>query len=216
LDGDRIAHDANRGKGSYDKVMKAIRAAKEAKIPIEVATVLTRSNLNCIDLILAMAKKWGFTVGFTTLINQPSDTGKIPAECIPSNEQYREAIRKIIHRKRQGAPILFSEKSFRFCLNWPDYRIDKFIGKEPNFNYPKCYAGKYYCIIDVNGDVYPCPQLVGEMKVLNCLEHGLKKAWDYIAFHECKTCHMPCSNDFNYLFSLDIPVIINMLRCYTR
>jgi len=55
----------------------------------------------------------------------------------------------------------------QLLLNWKHgYDTDKITGEEPSFDYIKCNAGKNFGIIDVNGDVYPCPTLVDTGKPL--------------------------------------------------
>ena len=75
-------------------------------------------------------------------------------------------------------------------------------------------AGKNFGIIDVNGDVYPCPTLVDTGKPLNGLKNGMAKAFENASDHNCKTCHIPCQNEFNLMYSLDPSTIFNIIRNY--
>lgn len=215
LDGEQKAHDVNRGEGSFAKVTEALEVASSHRIPLQIATVLTKENLNSLDFIFAIAYKYSIPIGFTTLITQSSPEGKVTPSGIPSDEEYRKALRKIIEAKKKRIPILFSVKSLEYSLRWPlSYKQDKIIGKRPDFEYIPCLAGRFYGIIDANGDIYPCPALVGEVSALNCLEVGLKKAWEEAGKHKCQTCHFPCNNDFNLLFALNPTVIDNILKTY--
>jgi len=217
LDGDQKAHDANRGEGSFTKIIKALEAASIYQIPLQIATVLTKENLNSLDFIFAIAYKYSAPIGFTTLITPSSPEGKVTPFGMPSDEEYHKVLRKIIEAKQRGVPILFSVKSLEYCLRWPlSYAQDKIIGEKPGFQYIPCLAGRFYGIIDANGDIYPCPALVGEVPALNCLEAGLKKAWEETGKHKCQTCHFPCNNDLNLLFALNPAVIVNILKTYKR
>ncbi len=217
LDGDRKANDVNRGVGSYDKAIEAIRLAKKNNIPIQVATVITKNNLNSIEYLLEEGEKIGFTVGFSTLISQSKNGNKSMPPDMPTNDEYREVLKKIISLKDKGYPVLFSKKSIKYALSWPyTYGKDKILGAKPNFKHIECNAGRYFCIIDVNGDVYPCPSLVDVIKPMNCLENGIKAAFKHISNHQCQTCHIPCQNEFNLMYSFDPSVIINIVKNYKQ
>lgn len=217
LDGDRETNDYNRGKGSFDKVIEAINVAQKYKIKVQIASVLTTQSIKSIDFLVGLARDKGFMIGFTTPINQFSDSNAIPIEDLPEGSEIREAIDKIIKIKDKGGPILFSKESYLFTLSWPfGYEKDKMIGEKPSFKFPKCYAGRLWGIIDVNGDVYPCPALVNLIKPQNCLEKGFKKAWEIVSQHECYTCHLPCNNEFNFMFDLNWKILLNLFRNYQR
>ncbi len=212
LDGNKEANDHNRCKGSYDKVMESIDVALAAGIRVQVATVLTKESIRSIDFLMSLAQEKKIKVAFTTPIAQTSNGQSKAILNMPANNELRMAIRKIIGLKKAGSPILFSYKTYKFALDWPlGYDVDKIVGRKPDFKFPKCYAGKYWGIIDVNGDLYPCPALVGVVRPHNCIERGFKQAWQEASKHNCFTCHLPCNNEFNYLFALDPGTIIDVL-----
>jgi len=215
LDGDKRANDYNRGEGSFDKVMEAIEAAATNNIKIQVASVLSSESIKSMDYLIDLAVKKNFKVGFTTPITQTYAGETAAILDMPDDEALRQAIKKILDIKKAGGPILFSKESYRFALKWPyGYNVNKIMGKRPGFKFPRCYAGRFWAIIDVNGDVYPCPSLVGVVKPLNCFQEGLKKAFEHLKGHECRTCHIPCQNEFNFMFSLNPSVLMNILKNY--
>jgi len=192
-----------------------VMIAKEHGIPVQVACVITRKNLYSIEWLLQKGKEFGFQVGFSTLIQKTVDGNKESAPDIPSDDEYRKVIKRIIDLKEDGYPVLFSKKNLEYALNWKyGYDTDKVMGEEPNFDYIKCNAGKNFGIIDVNGDVYPCPTLVDTGKPLNGLKDGMAKAFENASDHNCKTCHIPCQNEFNLMYSLDPSTIFNIIRNY--
>lgn len=215
LDGDRQAHDKCRGSGSFDKAMEAIELAIEHRVPLQAACVLTKYNLRCIEYVLDLAGRYGFTVGFSTLIAATGVAAGDRPHYLPTDEEYREALARLLRYKQQGRPVLFSTKSLAYALHWPlSYGQDKIIGVEPSFDYIRCNAGRYFAIVDANGDLYPCPATVGVLKPLNILRDGLDAALHNVRHHPCRTCHIPCQNDFNLLYSLNPGVILNILRNY--
>ena len=215
LDGTKEAHDANREKDSFEKVMRALNVAKENKIPLEINLPLTNKNLDSIDFLMETGEKFGYLASFLILQHTADVTGN-PVGFTPSQEECRTAIRKLIDRRKSGAPVMFSTKTYETVLQWPDYSVDKIMGQKPDWTTPKCWAGRYYCNIDTNGDVYPCVITIKEMESLNWRKVGFKKAWDYIANHNCEACFSPCYTEFNHLFSFNIRVLLNTLRRFAR
>jgi MoaA/NifB/PqqE/SkfB family radical SAM enzyme len=215
LDGRREAHDICRGAGSFDKALDAMRLAVDVGTPLQVACVLTQYNLDSIEYLLELGKEMGFAVGFSTLISEAGAPPNDRPAYLPTDEQYREALRRILDYKKQGYPVLFSRKSLEYALNWKHgYARDKILGRKPDFDTIRCNAGKYFVIIDANGDVYPCPAMVDVIDAKNVFRDGVKKALEHTGRHPCKTCHIPCMNDFNLLYSLSPGVILNILRSY--
>jgi MoaA/NifB/PqqE/SkfB family radical SAM enzyme len=215
LDGDREGHDATRGAGSWAVAFDALHLLRKNGVPLQIACVLNRHNLGCIGWLLELGRELGIAVGFTTLIAEAGPTAGRQSAYAAGDDDYRRALRTILDYKARGYPVLFSRKSLEYALNWKlPYATDKIIGREPDFAYIPCNAGRNFVIVDANGDVYPCPAMVDVLPPLNALEVGMKRALEHAAAHPCKTCHIPCLNDFNLLYSLDPSVILNILRTY--
>jgi len=215
LDGGKEAHDKCRGPGSFEAAMKAVETARAEGIPLQVAAVITKYNINSIDQLMAMGRKYGFAIGFATLINQTQGGVKVPPEMIPSDSEYRDVLGHIIDLKKRGYPVLFSAASLSYARDWPySYSVDKVMDPAGRPFRIACNAGKYFAIIDTNGDIYPCPSLVGVIKPLNAVTDGVERAFKHINSHGCRACHIPCQNEFNLLYSLNPRVILNTLTHY--
>jgi hypothetical protein len=64
-----------------------------------------------------------------------------------------------------------------------------------------------YCNIDVDGKVYPCSLLIGLYPgALNALEAGFGKAFEATRRLPCQACVAGCYTEYNYLYSLSVPV----------
>lgn len=207
FDGPEKMNDRNREKGSYKKVMQAIEIAKE-RIPIWTITVLTKYNLRGIDFILRKAAEYDFQTTFQVIHHNPT-LGKKIKSFLPSQDEYRESIRKLIRAKRGGGPIASSVKYLEYILNWPDYSLSTYPHPVGGL---RCRAGQLYCNVDTDGTVYACSLLVGEVEAKNFLEVGFKEAFDYTKDIPCKACNASCFIEHNYLFSLNIPTVIERLR----
>jgi MoaA/NifB/PqqE/SkfB family radical SAM enzyme len=208
IDGREEVHDQNREKGSHKKVIRALEIATK-RIPVWTITVLTKNNLNEIDYLLDLAEKMGFYTTFQILHHTSSIAGDTQS-MLPSPEEYREVIKKLIEAKKNGAPIVSTVKYLKHLLKWQDYaesyRVEKQKGDIP------CWAGKLFCNVDTDGKVYPCVVLIEQMKALNFLDVGFKKAFDNLASLECSACTASCLIEFNLMFSLHLDVISNWYR----
>ena len=69
----------------------------------------------------------------------------MPCDDIPSDDEYRMIVKKIIEKKKEGAPIICSYKTLNYFLQWPfGYQKDK-VGKNEGlriFNPPPSALGE--------------------------------------------------------------------------
>jgi MoaA/NifB/PqqE/SkfB family radical SAM enzyme len=157
-----------------------------------------------------LAKEKGLQAEFNLLFNQSADkddSDRFMAE----NEALRKAVTRVADLKAQGAPILFSEKVYREIAKWPDYRQRIVMGEEPDFDFIRCYAGRFMMFIDADGRTYPCVQLIDVFNGLDFREVGLDKAWENCANHSCKACYFPCFNEFSSIMSLNPGTVIGQV-----
>ncbi len=207
LDGPEEMHDLNRGKGSFQQAMNAIRYIS-GRLPLWTITVLTGHNLEGVDFVLEIAKRFGLLATFQVL-HHNEILGRNLEALLPPDGLYRKAIHGLILKKKRGAPIASSLAYLRHVLRWPDYR---------NFmlSYPidglSCWAGKLYCNVDTDGSVFPCSLLVEKVDSLNFLEVGFKKAFEHMQEVSCKACSASCFTEYNYLYSLNMEVIVNWVK----
>ena len=211
FDGPKEVHDKNREVGSWEKTVRALEIATK-RLPVWTITVLTKNNLNQIDYILDLARKMNFYTTFQVLHHNEYIAADSQS-MLPSPEEYKKAIRKLIEEKKKGAPIVSSLRYLEQLLKWQDYSKTHRIGKEKG-DIP-CWAGKLFCNIDTDGKVYPCVVLIEKIKALNFLEVGFKKAFDNISSVKCSACTASCLIEFNLMFSLRFDVIYNWMK-YTK
>lgn len=211
LDGDEEAHDSYRGKGTFKKVLEAIECTRRHNVPIVTNTVLHKENLDSIDFVLELARRYRFLAEFNLsiahLVNPDKD-----AEYKANDRDIKDTLKRLIEYKERGYPILFSKKAFEYSLLWPTYRVEAFYDAPPDFRYAKCAAGKYFCLFDTNGDVYPCPHLIGKFKPVNAVREGFKEAFKDLDQHNCKACYQVYHNEFNLLFHLNLSTIKNYAK----
>lgn len=213
-DGPREAHDANRETGSWEKVMKAFQASS-GKVRLWSITVLTKNNIGYLNEIMETAVKYGFLTTFQVLHHNDTLGGNT-TEMMPTAEEYSMAFRELYRMKKKGAPIALSSKYLKKAAQWPDYRNSRI---SDSFYGPSCRAGKSYCNVDVDGTVYPCSLLIGEYGgMLNALEVGFRKAFLNLSSRDlpCHACTASCYPEYNYLYSLDVPVALEWAKGVKR
>lgn len=213
IDGPKKAHDANRIVGGFDMVYDALKVAKERKIKTWTITVLTENNINdeSLDELLDLADELNFMPTFQLLYH--GDTMGDSVSMKPSDDEYRDVLKRLVEKKKQGRRIGTSVKCFKHLIEWPDYRRNK---SSESSSYFKCWGGKFYANVDTNGKIYPCSVLVDEMDALNYLDVGFEKALAHVSSPPCKKCIATCYSEYNMLFSLDFKTIGEWVRAFRR
>lgn len=202
LDGTQENNDRNRVKGSHKAVMEGLAACREHGLPVQLSAVLTRHTVHDVDYLINLARKQRCRVGFTILISQDREDHNTGHDLYPDHKALRQALDRIIQLKNSGAPILFSSVVYEYARDWPAGN-EIIRGNRPEFKTIPCLAGRYFGLIDYNGDVYPCPQLMGMTKPGNVLRDGIENAFCKAADHGCVACSIPCSNEFSRFFNLN-------------
>ena len=197
-DGPEAAHDANREKGSHEKVIRAMETAS-GRVRFWTITVLTRNNMGELDHIMRTAGEYGFLTTFQTL-HHNEKLGGDTSGMMPSAAEYAEVYRKLLKMKKAGAPIANSTRYLESLAEWEDFSVTRTEGA---FHGVRCRAGRMYCNIDADGRVYPCSLLIGLYPdALSALEVGFKKAFDNTAQLPCQACTASCYTEYNYLYGL--------------
>jgi len=218
LDGDEQANDINRGKGTFLKIIKAIKVARAEGLKVITNTVINLNNLNSIDTIISLAKDLGFTTEFNLPYEQSLGNKDNPTMRL-GDENIKMVLKKLIKYKEQGAPMSYSNVIRQYALRWP-FSYDKKIIYDDlpdDFKMTDCYMGRFMCLIEPDGFVYPCGQLIGKFPALNIHEVGFKRAWDnLLEKRTCKTCYSLCFNAFNQFFALKPSVVISNAIRYLK
>ncbi|MCE1246952.1 MAG: radical SAM protein [Firmicutes bacterium] len=211
IDGDETSHDANREKGSYQKVLAAIKTASARKMNLWTITVLTKNNINdkSIDHLLDLADEYNFTTTYQLLHHQENFGDSTSMR--PTDEEYRDCIKRLMEKKRQGRRIGTSFKLFKHLLEWSDHKHYMLPKQRSDW---KCWAGKFYANVDADGKVYPCSLLVDHVPAKNFLEVGFEEAYKSISELPCQQCMATCYSEYNMLFSLNFDVIFEWATAF--
>ncbi len=218
LDGPKHIHDYLRGKGQFEQVIKAIKVAKENNIKnIYINTVLTKEicqKLEYIDEMINIAKKNKIRCNFVTMYGDVREGSVIEK---PNENELKGALIKIVKAKRQGEPIIYSQLTYDYILNWPDFSKEKYYqGEKHNIRNPiKCLSGELSIAIEANGDVFPCNMVKGEMKPINIFKWPgsfsdlMKELGNR---NKCRYCYYGCYCEGSALFGLKPKIIREYLK----
>jgi len=217
LDGKEENHDYNRGEGSYQAAMKAIKLAKEKKFKFVVHATLTQKSVSDIEYLCRQAKEIGYYQQFSLLLKPLNQEQK---ELGLSDEEAKDALRRLIKLKKEGYPVFTSYRTLKNALNWP-FPLEKAqLTKDEfslNSNLIRCFYGKLKVAIDANGFVYPCSSLNDSFKALNVKEVGFKKAYEHVLKNNnCEACYYLTQNDWSLLLGGDLGQFSDQIRIQLR
>jgi MoaA/NifB/PqqE/SkfB family radical SAM enzyme len=213
LDGNEQRHDAQRGRGTWRRVMRAVELCASERLDFFLTAVVTKNSAEDIDWLIGTARRLGVMINFQIPQINEEMYGRGVRDWIPEPEAIRAILRKIIAAKEAGAPVLFSTRSYRQTLCWDDYaceRIDR-QGRKT-----RCTAGRYFVQVEPNGDVYPCVLHIGTFAPGNALRDGVEAAWRRAQEHSCGACYNTWLNENRAIFDLRPAVLMNFWHNYLR
>jgi MoaA/NifB/PqqE/SkfB family radical SAM enzyme len=131
----------------------------------------------------------------------------------PQSDAIRATLQKILAAKEAGAPVLFSARSHRRSLAWPNFDLERV--ERPGQASP-CTAGRYFVHLEAGGELYPCFQHVGAFRAQNVFRDGVEAAWRNANAHSCFDCYNVWLNENRAIFELQPAVFTNFWRSYLR
>ena len=217
LDGMRENNDINRGEGTYEIAVNAIKLAKKEDLPLRISATITKASINDIGYLAKFAQEVNCTVHFSILYKPLEKALHLQM----TNEEVKQALQEIVKYKKMGYPIFTSDRNIEYSMGWPlDHNEYHYVQKKdmdklpPDFKPIKCYYSKNKFIIEGDGSIYPCPLFNEPEKfdALNWKEVGVKKAIEHVQkTNTCITCPCLTQNDHNLLFSLDPKQIMHVI-----
>jgi len=194
LDGaKRKTHDLIRGKGSYDKVIGAVKTMvelrKKKKIKIDFTTVVMSHNFRELIDIYWLGNKIGVDQVFyqAVVLNNTFKNFNYNEEIWINGKDLEEL--KIIINKL----ISLKEKD-NFIFNSVEYlkAIPRYFEKREKFNFGACLAGFMNLNIDPYGNISVC----GFGPNLNVMNGKISDLWKHEKYNKTriliKRCKRPC------------------------
>lgn len=212
IDGDEAAHDMNRGKGSYARIIESLRLCRLNGIPVQMRAVFNRNNAGSLMHLLKLGRELGTSLALAEqAVVKPGDK-----DLAMTAGELRGFWISVRDCKRQGWRI---DKSYALLDRIIDYPIEaspeKIFKKgeaAPSGGYfPLCGLSRGYAFIDADGFMYPCALLFGKFGK-NVFSHGLKEAWDYLEERPCLFCRQSVQDLKSWFFSGDIRARMTALK----
>ncbi len=170
-------NDKIRGKGVYNKVLKAIQLLKDTQIKLKIAVVIMPQNIDDfrenLETLAEELEKVDMKFGLAINEGRANKTFRFASET--EGELALQEILKILYQKR----------------------LKRMRNLEPNLISRNCGYGEIITVFS-NGDVYPCAipkQKYGNIRIDNFLDLVRKIKEDMIAFRvenleECPKCDL--------------------------
>lgn len=205
IDGDKYHHELNRGNGSYEICINALKSAVKNGIPTRIHATITRNNIESLPALLDLSRRYGVKLNCTTASVHTDD------EALRfNNEEIRNFFKTLKAYKQKGYPILNAMSSLDYLIKWPE--SFSYVTQMPNSSIKgirllPCKRKDFTCYIDVDGSLYPCAT-IWNTPVPNIKEAGLKQAWEAISSLKCQSCITEV--EANMLFSGNLRSFMNI------
>ena len=208
IDGDKIGHDRNRGKGSFNKIIESLDLCRANGIPVQMRAVFTKNNLHSLEYLLKLAQQYQTSLGLA----EQAVVKDRDHEYVMSSPELRRFWETVRDYKRKGHPVDKSfnllEKIIRYPLEFPIDKVFRHTDELPEgYEYTPCNLSKGYMFIDSNGMMYPCARLFGKFGKSIYGAGGIQAAWEYLAQNDCLFCRQSIQDLKSYFFSYDINAI---------
>jgi len=169
LDGvDRASHDSFRGvEGSFDAVMKGTAILREADLPFQINTTVTRLNVGDLERIYGLVRETG-AVGWHVFLLVPVGRGEgLKGEEL-TTKMYESTLEGLYEIERRD------EIELKVTCAPHYYRIVKEKGGTPKS--AGCLAGKSFMFISHRGIAQPCGYL--EAASGDVRKSGVRAVWE--------------------------------------
>ncbi len=216
LDGPKEIHEKMRGIGTYDKVIEAIKLAKEENFNVSISPVIHKDHIKNdffgIRYLLDLAKKFDLGINLSTMTERGPEKyyEKIRNQFI-SLKDYLSILRLIREFSKKEHKLIhfssaFSSGMVNEAIKMYKKKIVSIYKKESSKL--KCYAGLLYCYIHSNGKISPCGIRTDIWK--DGLKNGFLNAFYNLPPDKNCSC-FSCYTTRNLLFSPNLNTLKNAL-----
>ncbi|MGE4132075.1 MAG: radical SAM/SPASM domain-containing protein [Bdellovibrionales bacterium] len=216
LDGAREGNEKNRGSGTFEKTIAAIKLGIQEGLKLRVSATITKHTMNDIGYLANLAQSMGFHLYFSILFKPL----KKAHDSQMTNDEIRHTLREIKRYRQMGYPIFTSDGAIDAALHWPyDYNENFHIPEDKipdsyREHHVKCYFSRTKFTIEADGYVYPCFLTTdGSFKPLNWRDVGLKKAIDHVRdTNQCRACPALSHSDHSLLLGMEPKQIVHVVK----
>ena len=182
LDGASAAsHDRLRAvPGAYEGALAGIAACREAGLPFQINTTVTRANRDELPAIHELAIRLG-AAAHHIFVLVPTGRGEELVSELVNRAEYEETLRWLLERQKEGRLFLKPTCAPQFYRLWRQDAATR--GEEIN---PAshgleavtkgCLGGQGFAFVSYRGEVQPCGYL--ELLAGNIRERRFSEIWD--------------------------------------
>ena len=185
-------HDEFRGiKGAWNAAVRGIKNAKKAGLEVGIATTVTKLNLKDIPEMIKLARELKVN-RFIAFNFVPTGRGREIFELDLSPKEREELLEYLYKEWTKGSMQIFSTAPMYAVISLrhvdkghkvsPTHFAELAIPEEylsAGFALAEflggCGAGRIYCSVEHNGDIYPCVFL--PIKIGNVIKDGFLNVW---------------------------------------
>jgi heme b synthase len=174
------SHDRFRGvEGAYDGALAGLAACKEAGLPFQINTTVTRANRNELAAIHALARKLE-AAAHHVFVLVPTGRGELIRGELLSPEEYDETLRWLLDRQREGQLFIKPTCAPQFYRLWRQdaaARGEKITAAAHGMEAMTkgCLGGQSFAFVSYRGEVQPCGYL--ELVAGNIRETPFPEIW---------------------------------------
>ncbi|MDY6863960.1 MAG: radical SAM protein [Thermodesulfobacteriota bacterium] len=202
VDGDEKTHDINRGKGSFEVAMRALKLAKEHGVHARIHACFSRKTSHALPELMDITKKYNVRANIAI----PSIHTDDPLLAF-TDDEIREYYHQMKEYKKKGYLVSNAYSTLEFISNWPGnfgYVAEK---PDPSLPHLSCKRKEFCLYIDADGCAYPCASVWRKYK-FNVFEIGVKKAFEEFHKISCITCIIEA--EFHLLFKGNLSSLANV------
>jgi MoaA/NifB/PqqE/SkfB family radical SAM enzyme len=165
IDGATAAsHDHLRAvPGAYAGALAGINAAREAGLPFQINTTVTRANRGELPAIYELAMKLG-AAAHHVFVLVPTGRGEEMTDQLVHPEEYEETLRWLLARQKEGKLFIKPTCAPQFYRLWRQDAAERGEKISPATHGMEamtkgCLGGQGFAFVSYKGDVQPCGYL---------------------------------------------------------
>jgi MoaA/NifB/PqqE/SkfB family radical SAM enzyme len=201
LDGPEHVHDAQRQRGSYARVLRAIEALRSRGVAVVTMTVVTPAGIDHVEHALEIARAHGIRAYFQLEHEKHMDVRLQAIAPELSQARVAELARHLQDLKRQGQPVgnsvpsLKRQESERFLLTCDE-----------------CWGGTYFGYVFSDGTVSHCLFTHEQAERAGGRTRGYVTAFNDLAQPVGRGCSCMPTYEMNHILDFDVRVIFSALE----
>jgi heme b synthase len=181
LDGaSAVSHDRLRAvDGAFDGALAGIAACREAGLPFQINTTVTRANRAELPAIYELALKLE-AAAYHVFVLVPTGRGELIREELVSPAEYEETLQWLVERQRAGRLFIKPTCAPQFYRRWRQDAAARGEKITPTTHGLEamtkgCLGGQGFAFVSYRGEVQPCGYL--DLMAGNLRENAFPEIW---------------------------------------